>query len=240
MMIRNAGLFAMGGAVALMLAAGPVQAGAAETVQLAQAAPAMAPDRIYMMMTCVACHGKEGKGMLPGNKPTLPEYPVLAGQDEAYMVAQINDIIEGKRTGSNDATGNPRSHGMKGALLDTEGKPRISKDQIQQISAWLAKMDPIKPAGTPDAQKIEEGKKLYVANKCQTCHGVDGKKPTVKGYPQTAGQKKEYILIQIKDIRDGKRTNGKSKLMLPNVKNMTDQQMELVAEYLSQVDRTAK
>lgn len=42
-------------------------------------------------VTCAACHG-EG-----GGKPILPEYPVIAGQQEDYLVAVLNQYKTGKR-----------------------------------------------------------------------------------------------------------------------------------------------
>lgn len=42
-------------------------------------------------ITCAACHG-EG-----GGKPILPEYPILAGQQEDYLVAVLNQYKSGKR-----------------------------------------------------------------------------------------------------------------------------------------------
>lgn len=229
-MIRYAGL-ATAVAVALMLTAGAAGAASSDTIQTAQADAKMSPSRLYMRSTCIACHGKDGG-------KSILDYPDLAGQDAKYMEDQIRDVRDGKRLGSNDATGNPRTKGMRDVLVLPDGTFRLTDAQVKELSEWLASLPSAKPvvSGKP----VEEGKKLYTANKCQTCHGLDGKKPTVKGYPIVAGQKKEYIMIQVKDIRDGKRTNGKSKLMIPNIKKMTDQEIEQVAEYLSQIDRTAK
>ena len=41
--------------------------------------------------TCKACHGDGGA------KPTLPEYPVLAGQHADYLAAALNQYKSGKR-----------------------------------------------------------------------------------------------------------------------------------------------
>ena len=191
--------------------------------------------KLYMTKTCIACHGRNGrKAML--------DYPNLAGQDRIYMVNQVKDILKRKRTGSPDPTGNPRSEGMRGALVTPEGEHRITTDEIKAISAWLSKLEPAKPVPpeTPvDPAHVEKGAKLYKKLKCRTCHGPDGRKP-LKGYPYIAGQKRAYIITQLKDIRDKARTNGKSKMMYPNVRKASDQQIERLADYLSQIDRTAK
>ena len=215
------------------------------TVQLAQQSEKKAPaakkkkkrdpgKKLYMLNTCIACHGRNGKG-------AIMNFPNLAGQDLKYMIAQTKLIIAGKRTGSPDATGNPRSESMRGALITPEGKPRISNDHIKQIATWLSKMEPAKPQAPEqavDLKQIKQGAKLY-KKKCRSCHGKGGLKP-LKGSPIIAGQKRGYLIIQTKDIRDKKRTSGKSKTMAAVVKKMTDEQIETIADYLSQIDRTAK
>ncbi len=190
--------------------------------------------KLYMTKTCMACHGKNGrKAML--------DYPNLAGQDEKYMVRQIEDIISGKRTGSPDATGNPRSEGMRGALVTAEGERRISKDEVKMISKWLAKQKPadLKPPKEPlDPASVEAGKKLY-SKKCKACHGREGKKP-LKGNPYVAGQKRAYIYTQMVDIRNKDRKGPKLAGMYGIVKKMSDDDFANLADYLSQVDRNAK
>lgn len=188
--------------------------------------------RLYMTNTCIACHGRNGRG-------AMLDYPNLAGQDAKYMTAQIKDIMAGKRTGSPDATGNPRSQGMRGALVTPDGKDRITKDQIKKIVAWLAKQKPaapVKPEKPIPADNIKKGEKLY-KKKCRSCHGKNAMKP-LKGYPIIAGQKHAYLMTQMLDIKSKARTNGKSKLMYSTVKKMSDTDIGLLADYLSQIDRT--
>ncbi len=190
--------------------------------------------RAYMRNTCIACHGRNGRG-------AMLDYPNLAGQDAKYMRAQIKDIMAGKRKGSPDPTGNPRSEGMRGALVTPEGEPRITAKQIKDIVAWLAKQKPAAP--TPPekpiaAERIKAGEKLY-KKKCRSCHGKKAMKP-LKGYPIIAGQKHAYLVTQMQDIKTKARTNGKSKLMLSTVKKLSDDDIAMLADYLSQIDRTKK
>ncbi len=190
--------------------------------------------RLYLRSTCIACHGKNGK-------KAIMDYPNLAGQDEKYMVNQIKDIMKGKRKGSPDATGNPRSYGMKGVMVTPDGKERITLDQIKTIAQWLAKLEPAKPIAPEkpfDAKSVAAGKKLY-KKKCKVCHGKEGKKPK-KGYPYVAGQKRAYLVIQMKDMKSKARKSGKSNTMFPVIKKIKDDQIESLADYLSQIDRTAK
>jgi len=190
--------------------------------------------KLFMSKACMACHGKDGrKAML--------EYPNIAGQDEKYIINQINYIIGGKRLGSPDATGNPRAQGMRGALLSvSDNKPRVSKDEVKLIAKWLAKQKPadLKPPKTPlDPASVKAGKKLF-KKKCRSCHGAEGKKP-LKGNPYLAGQKRNYLFTQLQDIKSKARKTPKTAAMYGIVKKMTDEQFATLADYLSQVDRNA-
>ena len=64
--------------------------------------------------------------------------------------------------------------------------------------------------------------------------------PGFEGYPRLAGNKKIYLFRQMKDILEGKRTNGNSEAMrgiksILDKNNVTDSDLEDIAEYLSRV-----
>lgn len=67
--------------------------------------------------TCKACHGEGGA------KPILPEYPVLAGQHEDYLVAALSQYKSGKRQ-------NAIMKGFSAAL---------SPQDIRDLAAYFAK-----------------------------------------------------------------------------------------------------
>lgn len=191
---------------------------------------------VYMGKACMACHGKDGrKAML--------EYPNIAGQDEKYIITQMNDIISGKRLGSPDATGNPRAQGMQGALLSPSGDknvPRISPEEIKQVAKWLSEQKPADlqvPKEPLDPVSVAAGADLF-KKKCKACHGNEGLKP-LKGNPYLAGQKRNYIFVQLQDIQSQARKTAKTAPMYGIVKKMTDEEFASLADYLSQVDRNA-
>ncbi|KZN35150.1 c-type cytochrome [Pseudoalteromonas luteoviolacea] len=80
-----------------------------------------------------------------------------------------------------------------------------------------------------------DGKALYTAKLCQTCHGAEGKAPIMPLYPKVNGQSKEYLLAQMKDIKSGKRSNGMSAAMKAMVANVSDAELEAIAAYLATV-----
>lgn len=194
---------------------------------LASAQAEDAPDgkKLFMTSTCVTCHGKDGQ-------KAIQMYPNLAGQDKAYLLAQMTDITSGKRVSGPDARGYPRTQAMKDVMLV------VNADQMKVIADWLSTVAPAAVKPLEGESHATEGAALYTKAGCPSCHGKDGIKP-MAGYPVIGGQKREYLLLQIKEIRDGVRTNGRVKMMAPMVKALSDDQAGQLADYLSQVDRTA-
>lgn len=77
------------------------------------------------------------------------------------------------------------------------------------------------------------GEVLYKAKACQRCHGPDGNTPLLPSYPKLAGQNAQYLIQQIKDIRDGKRNNALSAAMKPMISNLRDTEIEDIANWLA-------
>lgn len=65
---------------------------------------------------CAACHGPDG------NKPTGPDFPVLAGQYPDYLRQALADYKSGKR-------GNAIMKGFASAL---------SKQEMDDLAAWFS------------------------------------------------------------------------------------------------------
>ncbi|MGI9288933.1 MAG: c-type cytochrome [Pseudomonadales bacterium] len=68
-----------------------------------------------------------------------------------------------------------------------------------------------------------------LAQTCATCHGAEGIS-TSPAWPNLAGQKSAYLFAQIKAIREGARNEP---TMLPFVKDLSDEQIEALADYFS-------
>lgn len=65
---------------------------------------------------CAACHGPDG------NKPTGPDFPVIAGQHADYLKRALADYKSGKRN-------NPIMKGFAATL---------SNQEMDDLSAWFA------------------------------------------------------------------------------------------------------
>ncbi|WP_200328208.1 c-type cytochrome [Thiocystis violacea] len=87
--------------------------------------------------------------------------------------------------------------------------------------------------GTPAAALAVDGEALYKAKICHTCHGDRPNEPVLPIYPKLSGQTAPYLLQQMKDIRDGKRSNGLSMAMRAVVGGITDEEFQILADWLS-------
>ena len=84
---------------------------------------AMAADgaKLFAEKTCTACHGKDG------NKPLMPDYPKIAGQNKAYVEKQMKDIKSGARANGNSAA-------MKGVMVI------VSDEEIKTLAEFVSQM----------------------------------------------------------------------------------------------------
>lgn len=186
---------------------------------------------VYMTKTCLACHGRGGA------KPVL-SYPMLAGQNEKYIVDQMEAIRDGERVGSVDpATGHPYVQGMVDIMH------LLSEDDIENVAAWLSEQPaaapkPLDPA--PDPDLLAAGEKAFKQLGCKSCHGADGSKPTNPRYPYISGMNPEYAIRAMTEIRDKIRTSGQAKLMFGTIKKADDAEIEAIATWLATIDRSAK
>ena len=83
------------------------------------------------------------------------------------------------------------------------------------------------------ATMAADGAALFQAKICFTCHGMDAKTPITPLYPKLAGQNKEYLLNQMKDIKSGARNNGQTGAMKGIMGMVNEAEMATIAEWLS-------
>ncbi|WP_423910256.1 c-type cytochrome [Candidatus Spongiihabitans sp.] len=81
--------------------------------------------------------------------------------------------------------------------------------------------------------QAQDGAALFMSKACIACHGVEGKQPINDNTPKLAGQNKGYLMTQLQDIKSGARNNGQTAQMKPIVANLSDHDIEAIAEYLS-------
>jgi cytochrome c553 len=166
---------------------------------------------------CGGCHGFDGNS-------SIPAYPKLAGQNEAYIVNQINAFK------ANTDRQNAIMMGMAAGLSDEDAADIGAYFQAQSL----------KDAAPFDADKAAAGRELYKGGDmqkgipaCQACHGPAGAGTAGIGYPQLGGQYVDYTLAQLKAFKEGSRKNDDKMLMRSIVEKLSDEEMAAVANYIA-------
>ena len=192
---------------------GPV-APAEESVEPRE--PDVAAGRV-LAGTCAACHGEEGNTLLPG-------HPNVAGQNARYLLRQMQYMRDGGR--------DPKT--MAGQL------DALTDENLADIAAFYASQSPrigqASPEGIADGEAIYRGgivDKQVAA--CTACHAPDGSGNPLAGFPSLTGQPKDYVIAQLTDYREGRRTTDREDyagMMRHTAVNMTDAEIEAVANYV--------
>lgn len=158
---------------------------------------------------CKSCHGDDGNSV-------APNIPKLSGQYADYIQRQIYNFQEGTRK-------DPNMTNISATLTNHRN--------LADIAAYFASQNQM--TGTPT--KNDEGEKLYLDKGCLNCHGEIGKgKPSYNAlFPVIGGQHKEYLIKQMKDFKTGARTTDISGIMSLLANQMTDTEIEAVAEFIS-------
>ncbi len=157
--------------------------------------------------SCAHCHGTDGNS-------TSSAYPSLAGQTRDYLYRQMKDFKEGRRKNSM----------MSPSIVV------LSDQDMQELAEYFSAQALLRSTFNADSAKVEQGKKIAQEAQCTACHQAGFK--GLNDFPRVSRQKYPYILKQLKDYRDGLRTNDNG-LMAPAAKNLSDEQIEALAHYLA-------
>jgi len=163
---------------------------------------------------CAACHGVDGNSAV-GN------FPKLAGQNERYLLKQLQEIKAGSR----------QVVEMTGMLTN------LSDQDLADIAAYFASQNV--QIGAAKADLVEAGEKIYrggVESKgisaCTACHGPQGAGIASAGYPQLGGQHAQYTEKQLKDFRVEARTNDPGNMMRDIAAKLSDKEIQAVSSYI--------
>jgi cytochrome c553 len=166
---------------------------------------------------CSNCHGITGSSV-------SPNFPNLAGQTEAYFVAQLNGF---RSHGRRDPAGFEYMWGLSRSLTD---------EQINGLAAYYAGQSPTPQRIEGDRSRLEAGKTIFASGvtdkgvpACSTCHGAEGKGNTT--FPRLAGQHADYLMKQLLIFqRTDERPEGG--IMKTVAHELTAQDIQDVAAYL--------
>lgn len=170
--------------------------------------------------TCVACHNADGNA-------TVPMYPKLAGQHEAYLFAQLQDFKKAVDTSNAEGRVDPVMAGMVAPL---------SEQDMQDLAAYFASQT-VSPGA---AEGNAAGQKLYFSGDasrgitaCVACHSVDGNGMGAAGFPVVASQNVDYLKGQLEKFRAGSRNNDLNGMMRNIAAKLSDEDIKALSEYMS-------
>ena len=161
---------------------------------------------------CVACHGADGNS-------ATSAYPLIAGQGADYLFKQLKEF---------------KAEVRKNAIMNGMAAP-LSEQDMRNIAYWVTTQK-MTPGSATNKDTIALGEKIWrggIANRgvpaCAACHSPNGAGIPIR-FPRLAGQHAAYVEQQLKDFRDGVRTNDK---VMPEVVNgMNDAQIKAVADFV--------
>ena len=175
--------------------------------------------------TCMGCHG------LAGNS-TIPNFPKLAGQGEAYIVKQLQYFKSGER----------KNAMMAGVALS------LSDQDMEDIAAYYSIQTISENSAQGSEKMIELGRKIYVGGKmdtqttaCIACHGPKGKGIPTAGFPSVAVQHADYTSSQLKAFRqysinqqtDSDGVERVNEMMNNVAMGLTNEEIDALSQYIA-------
>jgi cytochrome c553 len=162
---------------------------------------------------CVACHAID-------QPSPVPNTPRLAGLHATYLVKQMKDYREGRRT-------NVVMQGLAAGLTEEE---------ITHLAAYYAAQE-TRPGTVTDDAVLERGRAIYVDGDpgngvpaCSGCHGDSGE--GTRRFPRLAGQDVGYTLEQMRLYAAAERTNDRG-LMQAIASRMNESDKLAVAQFVA-------
>ena len=167
-------------------------------------------------ITCAACHGAAG---ISAN----PLWPNIAGQNAAYLVAQLKAFKGGDRVN---------------ALMSSQAM-LLSETAMKDLAVYY---ESLTPAAQPVADKtlLARGEALYRGGNesknipaCIACHGPTGRGNPAALYPALNGQHAAYTAKTLRDYASGERkSDGKTMMMRGIAARLDDEDIEALASYV--------
>lgn len=172
-------------------------------------------------MSCIACHGANGRGDGSG------AFPRLTGQPAWYLYKQLVEYAEGTRP----------NRVMSGIA------ERMTEAEMEAVAVYYAAVDaPFRPVrGEVNGLTLQWGGQLAAVGSaeqgipaCANCHGASGSglPPSV---PYLAGQYADYMVLQLELWKAGIRRNDSMGVMATIADKMTREDMRAVSEYFARV-----
>jgi cytochrome c553 len=187
--------------------------------------------------SCSGCHGEDGNSSMPG-------FPKLAGQHQAYLLKQLQAFKSGARNSpmmaplalglddksmeeiaayyaGNKISGNPAP---KLPVNDDDDAPAKTEEQKQaELNALI----------TQGSDLYRNGNLSREVSACIACHGpyAEGNQPAA--YPALHSQHADYLIKTLTDFKTGARTSNRENMMYMIAAKMTEADIKAVSYYIS-------
>ena len=158
------------------------------------------------IQTCTACHGERGAS-------TLPENPILAGQEYYYLYVQLKDFKSGLRT--NEA-------------MAPIVQP-LQPEQLKLLAKFFSQQKWPAISHAPERANVEIARRAIDAGECISCHLGDFRGNS--RVPRLAGQHPEYLKRTMLAFKSRSRNNAPDKATL--LATFSEQEIASLADYLS-------
>jgi cytochrome c553 len=173
------------------------------------------PPAVTAAQVCSNCHGVDGNSV-------SPNFPRLAGQQPAYIAAQLEAFRSHKRS---DPPGFEYMWGISQHLTD---------GQIKGLAEYFGSQVPL-PNAQADGRLLAAGKEIFEkgvpakeAAPCMACHG-----PQAQGlatFPRLAWQHEDYMVKQLHVFQE---TEGRPGTPMKQITHLlSNDEMVAVASYL--------
>jgi|SRR5215471_205064 len=159
------------------------------------------------LLVCNVCHGDNGV-------PKSAAIPIIAGQQEQYLLKQLRDFHTGDRKFE-------IMEWMSNTMTPAEHAPAAA---VVAKKAW-----PAKRAGAGAAPAAPRGIAV-----CQSCHSqnyMGAQQAEGMTTPRLAGQSYEYLVESMRRFAEGERTNNAD--MAQIMKGISAADRDAMAKYLS-------
>jgi cytochrome c553 len=176
--------------------------------------PAVPPE-VTAQQVCSNCHGLDGNSV-------SPNFPRLAGQPKAYLVAQLENFRSHQRS---DPAGYEYMWGLTRSLTDR---------QIDGLAAYFSAL-PAQRNAPVDTALLGRGRQIFEQGlpdketpPCAACHGPAGQ--GMASFPRLAQQHQDYLIKQLHVFQE---TDSRPGTPMKQVSHkMSGDEIKAVAAYL--------
>jgi cytochrome c553 len=156
---------------------------------------------------CAACHGVDGNSL-------AGTFPNLAGQNWRYLYIQLQDFKAGRRSDP---------------VMTPMALPLSRQDMID-IANYFAAQTAKPSTFKADEARIKLGRAKADETLCAMCHL--GEFAGQNEIPRVAGQQYEYIVKQLRDFKERKRTNDAGNMTSVS-QTLNDADIENLGHYIT-------